>query len=94
MKYIRMSLCGLNLLYLIEDRELESTVFFPSGEKFLVELGSILGPLLFIIFINDLLGNCHNGSDLFLYADDAKLFRLISCDQDVNLLQKDLLYRG
>ena len=54
--------------------------------------GSILGPLLFIIFINDLVGNCHNGSDLFLYADDAKLFRLISCDNDVDLLQKDLLY--
>ena len=53
--------------------------------------GSILGPLPFIIFINDLLENCNNGSKLFLYAHDAKLFRHISCDNDVDLLQKDLL---
>ena len=54
--------------------------------------GSILGPdLLFIIFINDLLENVCNESKLFLYADDAKLFRHISCINDVNLLQKDLL---
>jgi len=37
----------------------------------------ILGPILFIIFINDLVGNRNNGSDEFLYADNAKLFRYI-----------------
>ena len=51
----------------------------------------IQGPLLFINFINDLLENWNNGSELFLYADDAKLFRHISCDNDLDLLQKDLL---
>ena len=51
--------------------------------------GSILGPLLFIIFINDSLEYCNNGSELFLYADDAKLFRHISCITDVELLQND-----
>ena len=38
-----------------------------------------------------MLENCNNGSELFLYADDAKLFRHISCINDVDLLQKDFL---
>jgi len=37
--------------------------------------GSILGPLLFIIFINDLREVCEEINNIFLYADDAKLFR-------------------
>jgi len=55
--------------------------------------GSIVGPLLFIIFINDLVDSCNNASELILYADDAKLFRHITCrpNSDADLLQKDLL---
>jgi len=33
-----------------------------------------LGPLLFIIYVNDIQEICHLGSDLYLYAN-AKLFR-------------------
>ena len=34
--------------------------------------------------------SCHLGSDLYLYADDSKLFRYISCDNDTSALQSDL----
>ena len=47
------------------------------------------GPILFIICINDLAEHCHCGSDLYLYADDAKLF-FIKCPEDSLALQKDL----
>jgi len=46
---------------------------------------------LFVIFTNDLVHSCNNASELFLYADDAKLFRHITCNSDADLLQIDLL---
>jgi len=49
-----------------------------------------LWPILFIIYINDLAEHCHCGSDLYLYADDAKLFSFIKCLEDSLMLPKDL----
>jgi hypothetical protein len=53
-----------------------------------VPQGSVLGPLLFVIFINDLPEVCSN--ILKLYADDSKLLARISDEADIGRLQVDL----
>ena len=52
--------------------------------------GSVIGPLLFIIFINDL-PNIVNSSDIFLFADDVKLFHPIYTQDDCVRPQQDLI---
>ena len=54
-----------------------------------VPQGSILGPTLFIMYINDVLSSIQY-SELLLFADDAKLFREISSIDDCLLLQHDI----
>ena len=54
-----------------------------------VPQGSHLGPLLFILFINDL-RDIFQHSRFLMYADDLKIFRTISGASDVEQLQVDL----
>ena len=56
-----------------------------------VPQGSILGPLLFVLFINDIFFNIDENSRIGLYADDIKLWRKTATSSDCDILQRDIV---
>ena len=61
---------------------------FPAPVISGIPQGSVLGPLLFVIYINDL-PECLT-SEALLFADDTKLFRKITSIEDSQALQNDI----
>ena len=55
-----------------------------------VPQGSILGPLLFILFINDIYDRINHNTGISLYADYTKIWKPISSEQDCVTLQTDI----
>ncbi len=50
--------------------------------------GSVLGPVLFVLFVNDMPDVVH--STLLMFADDAKVFRRVDSVEESKELQEDL----
>jgi len=53
-----------------------------------VPQGSILGPILFILYINDLPSVV--GSTMRIFADDVALYCSVDSQSEINAFQKDL----
>ena len=66
------------------EEQLSEEVRVTSG----VPQGSVLGPLLFLAYVNDICRNME--STIRLFADDCVIYRKIIKTEDMDILQKDL----
>ncbi|CAB4026035.1 Hypothetical predicted protein [Paramuricea clavata] len=78
--------------YLYNRRQRVTTLGATSSKKPVssgVPQGSILGPILFFLYVNDLPDVVKNSS-VACFADDTKIFRRVDSICDADLLQTDL----
>ena len=84
-RWIRNYLCQRSQFVSIDDVS-SHTLPVTSG----VPQGSVLGPLLFILYINEVVSTISAGSDINMFADDIALYRIIRTASDFQYLQNDV----
>ena len=84
-EWIRAFLSGRRMQVVVEG-ESSSTAPVVSG----VPQGTVLGPLLFLLYINDMPQVVSEGTSTRLFADDCLIYRSIHSIEDQISLQKDL----
>ncbi len=83
-KWIESFLCNRKQAVTV-DGQLSFLALIISG----VPQGTVLGPILFLIFINDI-EHCISQSIIRCFADDTRVSLSITSEHDVSLLQNDL----
>ena len=84
------------IMIYLKDRQ-QAVVISSSTSSFLpilsgVPQGSILGPTLFVLFLNDITSGLDMETKILMYADDTKIWRQINEYDDHLQLQKDVHY--
>ena len=82
-KWIQAWLCYREQSVLVEGEKSA-----PVSVMSVVPQGTVLGPLMFLIYINDIGVNIK--SHIRLFADDTLLYATVSSKDDANTLQRDL----
>ena len=85
LRWIKSYLLNRSQYVAVEGHD-SSTLPVVSG----VPQGSVLGPLLFISYINDVTSVVSSESELNLFADDIALYRIIKSPADYDQLQIDI----
>ena len=69
----------------VVDGEISKPVHVKSG----VPQGTVLGPLMFLIYINNIADQTDEATHIRLFADDCLLYRVIRSSDDTEQLQRD-----
>ena len=74
---------------LVEKKRLKWLPWLPVILKSGVPQGSVLGPTLFVVYINDIDDNIC--SHILKFADDTKIFGPVVTEEQIRILQQDLV---
>ena len=83
LNWIREFLCGRTQTVVVNGEKSKKAAVL-SG----IPQGTVLGPLLFVIYINDILDGITSSG--LLFADDTKIFREVTSEEDSLRLQADI----